>query len=414
VSFVKTAKQIEATALHASAATHIMLCGGARSGKTFINMRNLIIRALKCKSNHAVFRKRFNHLKTSILNGTLPKLLSVCFPELKVHLNRTDYYLELPNGSRILFGGLDDKERTEKILGNEFSTIFLEECSQISYESRAIVLSRLAEKTQLKNKIFYGCNPPSMSHWTYKLFVEKVDPISKIKLASPEDFAYLKMNPVDNADNINSDYITKVLASMSSRERARFEHGEFLSDKIGAIFNYNHIIYANAAKKVVESRICVAVDPSTTSGENSDMVGIVVLGTDGHGVNVIADLSTRTSPGAWGNIVVNAYNMYRANCIVYESNGVGDLLKTYLKTLNSTARVVKVHSKVGKHVRADAVLYLYEEGRVYHPPGLNDLESEMTEYVPLETLRSPNRLDALVHGLTYLMNNANNPGFDVF
>jgi phage terminase large subunit-like protein len=99
---------------------------------------------------------------------------------------------------------------------------------------------------------------------------------------------------------------------------------------------------------------------------------------------------------------------------VYESNGVGDLLKTYLKTLNSTARVVKVHSKVGKHVRADAVLYLYEEGRVYHPPGLNDLESEMTEYVPLETLRSPNRLDALVHGLTYLMNNANNPGFDVF
>jgi hypothetical protein len=46
-------------------------------------------------------------------------------------VSKTDWFAEFENGSQIWFGGLDDKERTEKILGMEFATIYLNECSQI-------------------------------------------------------------------------------------------------------------------------------------------------------------------------------------------------------------------------------------------------------------------------------------------
>ena len=66
-TFVKTEKQREATRLHASKATFILLSGGSRSGKTFINVRDIIVRALKApNSRHLIARKRFNHDKQSI------------------------------------------------------------------------------------------------------------------------------------------------------------------------------------------------------------------------------------------------------------------------------------------------------------------------------------------------------------
>ena len=39
-----------------------------------------------------------------------------------------------------------DKERTEKILGMEFATISLNECSQIALSSRDIAVTRLAQQ----------------------------------------------------------------------------------------------------------------------------------------------------------------------------------------------------------------------------------------------------------------------------
>jgi phage terminase large subunit len=95
-----------------------MLFGGSRSGKTFLLVRNVVFRALKApKSRHAIFRFRFNHVKSSIVQDTFPKVMDLAFPGVKWNLNKTDWYVEFPNGSQVWFAGLDDKERTEKILG---------------------------------------------------------------------------------------------------------------------------------------------------------------------------------------------------------------------------------------------------------------------------------------------------------
>src|SRR5690242_16680787 len=108
----------------ASDATNIMLFGGSRSGKTFLTVRNVMMRAIKAPgSRHLIARFRFNHVKASIILDTFPKVMKLCFPQVTYNLNKSDWYVTLPNGSEIWFAGLDDKERTEKILGLEFVTI---------------------------------------------------------------------------------------------------------------------------------------------------------------------------------------------------------------------------------------------------------------------------------------------------
>ena len=113
-------KQVEANRLLAGPATHILLRGGSRSGKTFLLIRAMVVRALKAPgTTHGVFRHRFNHLKHSVIFDTFPKVMKLCFPGVPFRMNQTDWFAEMHNGSRSIFGGLDEKERTEKILGQE-------------------------------------------------------------------------------------------------------------------------------------------------------------------------------------------------------------------------------------------------------------------------------------------------------
>ena len=60
-----------------------------------------------------------------------------------------------------------------------------------------------------------------------------------------------------------------------------------------------------------------------------------------------------------------------------------------------------VVAKQGKRLRAEPVSALYEQGRVSHVGAFDELETQMTSWEP-DSGYSPDRLDALVHGLTEL------------
>ncbi len=141
--FKKTNRQTQA--INAMKGIKNFACyGGSRSGKTFIIIYCLIIRASKCKSRHLVMRRTFNSVKRSIIMDTFPKVMAICFPNLSYKLNKTDWIVTLPNGSEIYFAGMDNNDAVEKILGTEFSTIYFNEASEIEYSPMQIVLSRLA------------------------------------------------------------------------------------------------------------------------------------------------------------------------------------------------------------------------------------------------------------------------------
>ena len=100
--------------------THTMLFGGSRSGKTFAIVRAYCVRAIKHPgARQAMLRFRFNHIRSTIVADTFPKVMSLCFPDVDWKLDKTEWVAKFQNGSEIWFGGLDDKERTEKILGQE-------------------------------------------------------------------------------------------------------------------------------------------------------------------------------------------------------------------------------------------------------------------------------------------------------
>ncbi len=415
MTFKLTPRQDDQLRLIASDATHIMAYGGSRSGKTFGFVRAVLIRALAHKSRHAILRYRFNHIKASIVLDTLPKVMELCFPGVAANckLDKTDWYYTLPNGSEIWFGGLDDKERTEKILGQEYATMYLNECSQIPYASRNMAMTRLAQNTPLRLKAYYDCNPPGMAHWTYRLFVEKRDPDRRSAVARPDNFASLLMNPQDNEANLDPKYLQE-LQEMSEAMRRRFLLGQFADMSDSALWTLELLDQQRIVDgKVPEMiRIVVAIDPSGVAGEEdlrSDEVGIVVvgLGTDGRGY-VLEDLSGRMAPAMWGKSAVSAFQRHGADCIVAEENFGGAMVGEIIRAAAAEAKVSipfrPVRASRGKIVRAEPVALLFEQQKVSligYFPELEDQLCAMTTAGYIGS-RSPDRADAMIWGFASL------------
>jgi PBSX family phage terminase large subunit len=397
--FKRTERQKQATAVLA-ADEEAGLFGGSRSGKTFIIIRSIIIRALKTKSRHLIARFRFNHVKQSIWYDTLPKVLHICFPGLKLELNKSDWYAKFPNGSEIWFGGVDDAERVEKILGNEYSTIYLNEVSQIGYDAVLMLQTRLAENSGLALRMWYDFNPPSKKHWSYLYFIEGRDPVTLKPL--PKKIPYLVMNPVDNRANLPESYIGR-LERLPPKQRARFLSGEFTLDTEGALWNYELIIAAQGLEVIEqESRRVLAIDPAVTNNENSDETGIVVASKRANLYRVEYDYTTKASTQSWAEKALWAFEYHDCDVIVAETNNGGDLVENVLRLNGFRGRFIKVHAKKGKSLRAEPIVALYEQGLVSHADGLHELEGEMMEWIPFTVKDSPNRIDAAVYALTEL------------
>lgn len=418
--FTFTPKQLEAQSILASDATNLMLFGGGRSGKTFLIIRSIVMRALKApNSRHLVLRFRFNHVKAAIILDTFPKVMEKCFPGVVYDISRTDWYAKLPGNSEIWFGGLDDRERMEKVLGLEFITIFLNECSQISWAGVQLVITRLAQlvsqviqgraPTLLKPRLYMDCNPPSKAHWTFRVFKQKVDPETKEPLSRPQDYASFQINPKDNEANLGPQYM-QMLAGLSTRMRRRFEFGEFADATPNALFDESTIDKWRVMDGNVPSfiRVVVAVDPSgagETDNTDNDEIGILVaaLGVDGNGY-VIEDCTIKAGPATWGKVATDAYDRHKADCIVGETNFGGDMVRATIQTARDRTPFKKVTASRGKVARAEPFSSLYEQGKVRHVGLMPRLEDELCAMSTTGYLGkgSPNRADAAIWALAEL------------
>lgn len=398
----KTAKQRQAIALMTDPEIRtILLYGGSRSGKTFIACYAIVVRALKAAgSRHAILRFHFRDVKNAVGRDTMPKVLKLIGTPYT--LDRTDWFFTLPNGSEIWLGGLDDDERVEKILGMEYATIFYNEASQISYHAYTTAQTRLAQKTDLVNRAYVDCNPPTKSHWLYKLFLEHIDPETRVPVPNPERYAVLNMNPMDNRENLPEGYIEDTLAALPERKRRRFLEGEWLDDPEGALWKRSMIDdHRHVGAPPPLARIVVGVDPAVTGSETSDETGIVVVGKDAAGhLYVLGDYSIRGTPLDWARQVAWAVDKHGADRVVGEVNNGGDLVEVNLRTVSKNLPFKKVTASRGKYIRAEPAAALYEKGVVHHVGAFPELEDQMCEWIPGD--ESPDRMDALVWAITEL------------
>ena len=401
---------------------HKLLYGGARSGKTFLIVRALLLRAIIAPgSRHAILRFRGNAARSSIALDTLPKCMEICFPGVPIKEYRQDGFFELPNGAQIWIGGLDDKERAEKILGQEYVTIFFNECSQIPYSSVILGRTRLAQVViakangkvfALPQRAFYDLNPTGSRHWTNIEFGEKRDPLSGKPILSPENFVRAAINPVDNAENLSPETIQE-LANLPERQRKRFFEGAYASELENALWTYERLeeIRMDLSDIPPLQRVVVAVDPSGARGpddERSDEIGIVCAakGIDDR-LYVLEDATCRLGPAGWAREAMKVYTRWQGDAIVAEVNYGGAMVENTIRAEAPDVKYIEVRATRGKIIRAEPISALYEEriDKARHVGRFGELEDEMCNFSVSGYVgeKSPNRADALVWAATELM-----------
>jgi phage terminase large subunit-like protein len=116
----------------------------------------------------------------------------------------------------------------------------------------------------------------------------------------------------------------------------------------------------------------------------------------------LGDASGIYSPLGWANKAIALYEILKADALICEVNNGGDLVEANLRAAGFRGSIIKVHASRGKYTRAEPISAYYDQGRVHHVGTFAGLESQMTTWEPTAT-DSPDRIDSLVWGLTYLM-----------
>lgn len=224
---------------------HICLYGGSRSGKTFLLVLAVVLRALMYPgSRHLIYRLRLKDAIQSIWLETLPRVLSF-FPGIGriIQANEARHVMEFANGSEIWVAGVDDVRSEDSVLGKEYATIYHNEASQIPYLTAWKVRTRLAQKVDgCMAREFVDLNPTTRAHWTYKEFVQKVDPVHSKPgdtrpVENPGQFAAIQLNPGGNAVNLDAEYLAS-LATAPESMRRRFYLGEYADDNNLTVFPF--------------------------------------------------------------------------------------------------------------------------------------------------------------------------------
>lgn len=212
----------------------------------------------------------------------------------------------------------------------------------------------------------------------------------------------------ENLNNLSPSYRRNVIDRYRDTRLGRQElFAELLEDVPGALWSRRVLEESRVAAAPELVRVVVAVDPPATSGENANECGIVVVGVDEGGrAFVLDDWSQQASPDEWARKVVAAYRLHEADTIVAEVNQGGEMVVSVIRSVLADAPVKTVRATRGKFVRAEPVSALYEQGRVKHVGSFATLEDQMVGFTAERAARgdgtSPDRVDALVWGLTEL------------
>jgi phage terminase large subunit-like protein len=216
-----------------------------------------------------------------------------------------------------------------------------------------------------------------------------------------------------NRMHLAKSFLEHVTARYGGTRTGRQElQGELIFDVDGALWTHAMLEAARAPRRVDVDRIVVAVDPPVTTGSDADECGIVVIGASTQGppqdwvAVVLEDGSLGgASPQAWAERAVALFRKHKADRLVAETNQGGELVEALVRNIDSFVPYRSVKASRGKVARAEPAAALYEQGRVVHAGHFARLEDQMLAIAAQGYLGrgSPDRLDALVWGLTDLM-----------
>ena len=170
--------------------------GSAGSGKSYFITQKLIIRACKEPIKILVCRRYGTTIRNTCF-ALFKEILTKwkLYPGI-VKIRETDFNIKFPNGSEIIFTGLD--EETKLLSLNDISTIFVEEVYEVSRDILEQLSLRMRGQAE-GQQIIAAFNPISKNHWLYNFCVEE----------PPQSFIFSETTYKDNPF-LNAEYIAEL------------------------------------------------------------------------------------------------------------------------------------------------------------------------------------------------------------
>ena len=370
-----------------------LILAGRGWGKTRTGAQDIALFALRNPNTIcAVVAPTFGDLRRVCFNGP-SGLLSIIPSECFDKSFGTDGYassiaeIRLHNGSKIVgFAAVNP----ERLRGPQFHRAWCDELAAWQYPEAF---------DQLMFGLRLGEKPQAVITTTPKPL-----PIIK-KLLERDDVHVTRGSTFENQANLSDSALEMMKQRYEGTTLGRQElYAEIIEDVEGALWSPQIIEESRISQDTERelSQIIVAIDPAVTATENSDETGIVVVGRDHlNNFYVLEDLSGRHTADKWARIAINAFYDWEADRIVAEVNNGGDLVERLIRNSDPNVPYRAVKATRGKLVRAEPISALYEQNRVHHMGTFPELESQMCTYTG-QTTPSPDRLDALVWGLSEL------------
>lgn len=399
---------------------YVLIEGGRASGKS--SAVALFLAHCTYKQNYRILFTRYT--MTSASDSIIPEF------KKKVEWIRceNDFYytaneaINTKTGVNILYRGLKPASLTANSALKSIAdvNILVIEEAQECYDEE--LFNRVDESIRTKdvqNLIILTLNPQSVDHWIYKRFYKD----KTTKDGKREDTLYIKTDYRDNLENLDETYI-KNIEKMKINNTLQYNNtflGEWVEQRENALFNrsmiknsYDNLDLTDAEKNGEFKRIVIAIDPAVTANKNSDETGIIVCAErENDCYIVLSDESGRYTPNQWGTKAIELYDKFNADCVVCEVNNGGDMVPQIIHNLDQTINVKTVRATRGKVLRAEPIASLYSENKVKHLKSFPKLEGQMLNYTGEKTQSSPDRLDAMVWGMTILSENKKT-NFDFF
>ena len=320
------------------------------------------------------------------------RLLAIYPPDQAPKVRYKPVRITWPNGAVAL--GYNGTEPNQ-LRGPEFDTAWVDELAKYRYAQETWDMLQFALRgTAIEPRQIITKTP------------RPIDLIKNIVAGKEGKVHITRGKTADNRTNLAASFLARIDKRYAGTRLGRQElNGEILGDLPGALWSLSSIDTYRLSEPPDLRRIVVAVDPAVTNTEDSDYHGIIVAGiaADQRGI-VLEDASIQGSPMDWAKRAISLYRSNEADCIVIEVNQGGDMVAHTIRTIDPNVNIREVRASRGKHVRAEPIAALYEQGRVAHVGSFPELEAQMTQMTTsgYEGEGSPDRVDALVWAMTEL------------
>lgn len=177
---------------------YLVLKGGGGSGKSIFAGRKVLERVTSEPGHRwLVTRKVARTLRDSCF-AQLRGQIAQYYPDAGAKINKGDLWIGFPNGSEILFAGLDDVEKLKSIY--DITGIWIEEASELEEGDFNQLDIRLRTDFDYYLQMILSFNPISITHWLKRRFFDTPDLRARVHESTYKDNRFLTPEAVQTLE----------------------------------------------------------------------------------------------------------------------------------------------------------------------------------------------------------------------